>query len=88
MKENKRKFITATMKVKYEDEPLELELKTNLTDDEMDQAISLWVSNTDDRSEESLCDFIHLLDTEYIAYSRQDAKYLTWMINCNIDAEC
>ena len=54
----------------------------------MDQAISLWVSNTDDRSEESLCDFIHLLDTEYIAYSRKDAKYLTWMINCNIDAEC
>tara|TARA_R100000664_G_C2687110_1_gene92708 strand:- start:372 stop:635 length:264 start_codon:yes stop_codon:yes gene_type:complete len=86
--ETKRKFVTACMKVKYEDVVKEFEIKSNLTDKEMEDALSFWIPNAEDHSEESLCDFIHLLNSEYVAYSQQDTKYLTWLITCDIDAEC
>ncbi len=74
----KRTFTNAKFKGEYEEITFEFDLDMNLSPDELDSAISFWIPTTDDYSCESLCDFICELNSEYLAYSKKDKKYLKW----------
>jgi len=74
-----REFITVVLGCIVKEEKRELNLEINLTPDEVQHALSLWIPNTKDPTADSLCDFIHTLNPDYRAYSKRDQKLLDWI---------
>lgn len=74
-----RQFATAKFSLIYKGSNLRFVIDTNLFPPEMEEAVTLWLPNTKDTSANSLCDFIHSLNSEYRAYTERDKKIIQWV---------